>query len=68
MAAKKIKLDLTRAEAVELFHVSLNGWADGDYYEDGKAGRGTNTQKNSYLRAYKKLTDALEIGDLARLL
>lgn len=65
---KKVKLELTEAEARELFHVALNGWADGDYYEDGTAGRGSKTQMNSFLRAYKKLIDALGVDDIARLL
>ncbi|HEV8513905.1 MAG TPA: hypothetical protein VGQ59_11540 [Cyclobacteriaceae bacterium] len=58
---RKVKVELTILEANELRLVANNGWADGDYYENGRAGRGTCRQMNAFVRAYEKLTAAIQL-------
>lgn len=58
MSKKNVKLELTILQAEELMAVAGNGYGDGDYYGNGKEGRGGKRQQNAFLAAYTKLVQA----------
>lgn len=52
-----ITLRLTVKEADQLFGVALNGFGDGDYYQDCYNGK----ERAAFLRAMVKLAEALNL-------